>query len=102
MGFWEFIVIAVVGTIVLGPDKLPAALRRVVKLKRLISQNVSQFSADINEQLRVHELHENLKKAEQQGFENLTPELKSSLEELQSAAESVNSDAKFNIDEKQK
>ena len=34
MGFWEFVVIAIVGTIVLGPDKLPGALRKIVELKR--------------------------------------------------------------------
>jgi len=89
MGFWEFIVIAVVGTIVLGPDKLPSAIRRFAKAKRQLSQMVQGVSAEVNEQLRVHELHENLKKAEQQGMENLTPELQQSVDELTNAAKSV-------------
>lgn len=90
MGFWELIVIAVVGTIVLGPDRLPGALRKVVQFKRQISQMTQSFSAEVNEQLRVHELHENLKKAEQQGLEDLAPDLKRSVEELKNAAASVN------------
>lgn len=90
MGFWEFIIIGVVGTIVLGPDKLPGALRKLVQFKRQVSQMAQGLSAEVNEQLRTHELHENLKKAEQMGFENLDPELKSSVDELKKAAESVN------------
>ncbi len=90
MGFWEFIVIAVVGTIVLGPDKLPGALRQIVQFKRKISQMAQGVSAEVSEQLRIHELHQNLKKAEQQGFENLSPELQRSVDELKNAAASVN------------
>lgn len=90
MGFWEFIVIAVVGTVVLGPDRLPAALRRLVKMKRQLSQMTHSLTAEVNEQLRVHELHENLKKAEQQGMQDLSPELQQSVDELTQAAQSVN------------
>ena len=44
---------------------------------------------EVEHQLRVHELHENLKKAEQQGLKDLTPELQDSVDELKKAAESV-------------
>lgn len=90
MGFWEFVVIAVVATIVLGPDKLPGALRSITKFKRQVSQMYQGFTSEVNEQLRVHELHENLKKAEQQGLDNLPPELQRSVDELKQAAASVN------------
>ncbi|QTH63023.1 twin-arginine translocase subunit TatB [Psychrosphaera ytuae] len=92
MGFWEFIVIAIVGTIVLGPDKLPGALRKIVQWKRKLSQMAQSVSAEVNEQLRVHELHNNLKEAEKKGFENLSPELQRSVDELYKAANSVNPD----------
>lgn len=90
MGFWEFVLIAVVATIVLGPDKLPSAIRSVVRAKRQVTQMFQGFSSEVNEQLRVHELHENLKKAEQLGMENLTPDLQRSVDELKQAAASVN------------
>ena len=89
MGFWEFVVIAVVATIVLGPDKLPGAIRSITRVKRQVSQMYQGFTSEINEQLRVHELHENLKKAEQQGLDNLSPELQRSVDELKQAAASV-------------
>ena len=90
MGFWELIVIAIVGTLVLGPERLPAAVRQLVKTKRQLSQMTQGLTAEVNEQLRVHELHENLKKAEQQGMNNLSPDLQASVDELRAAAQSVN------------
>lgn len=90
MGFWEFIAIAIVGTIVLGPDKLPGAIRKLVQLKRQLTQMSQSLTAEVNEQLRTHELHENLKKAEQMGIDNLTPDLQASVDELKQAADSVN------------
>ena len=90
MGFWEFIVIAIVGTIVLGPEKLPGALRKLVQMKRKLSQMTQGLSAEVNEQLRIHELHQNLKEAEKNGLSGLSPDVQSSLDELKEAARSVN------------
>ena len=90
MGFWEFVLIALVATIVLGPDKLPGAVRSVIKFKRQASQMFQNLSGEVNEQLRVHELHQHLKQAEQQGMKNLSPEIQQSINELTKAAESVN------------
>jgi len=90
VGFWEFILIAVVGTIVLGPDKLPGAIRKIVQFKRQMSQMAQGLSAEVNEQLRTHELHENLKKAEQMGMQDLPEDLQKSVNELKDAANSVN------------
>ena len=47
------------------------------------------MKAEVNEELRVHELHQNLKKAEQQGMQDLNPAIKDSVDELQKAADSV-------------
>lgn len=45
---------------------------------------------ELSHELKVQELQENLRKAEQMGMEDLSPELKSSVEELKKAAQSVN------------
>lgn len=89
MGFWELIVIVIVGIIVLGPEKLPSAMRKFVLYKRQLNQTFQSLSADVNEQLRIQELHNHLKQAEQQNFENLSDEVKASVEELKQAANSV-------------
>ncbi len=51
-----------------------------------LANNVKE---DISHELQLHELHENLKKAEQQGLSDLSPELKESIDKLNRAAESV-------------
>ena len=89
IGFWEILLIGVLALVVLGPERLPGAMRSTLKTIRNIRNVASGFKEEVEHQLRVHELHENLKKAEQQGLKDLSPELKNSVDELKEAAESV-------------
>ena len=89
IGFWEILLIGVLALLVLGPERLPGAIRATLKTVRSVRNTASGFKEEIEHQLRVQELHENLKKAEQQGLKDLSPELKSSVDELKQAAESV-------------
>lgn len=89
MGFWELLVIGVIALLVLGPERLPGALRSTLKTVRSVRSMAQGFRDDVEQQLKVHELHENLKKAEQQNMQDLSPELKQSIDELQQAAKSV-------------
>ncbi len=89
IGFWEILVIGVLALLILGPERLPGAMRSTIKMVRSVRNTASGFKQEVEHQLRVHELHENLKKAEQQGLKDLTPELKQSVDELKDAAKSV-------------
>lgn len=89
MGMWELVVIFIVGLVVLGPERLPVAIRTVSKWVKTAKSLANSVKAEVSEELRIHELHENLKKAEQQELKDLSPELQNSLTELQKAAESV-------------
>ncbi|MDC8832164.1 Sec-independent protein translocase protein TatB [Alteromonas gilva] len=89
IGFWELLLIGVMALLVLGPERLPGALRSTLKTVRSVRNVASGFKEEVEHQLRVHELHENLKKAEQQGLKDLSPELQSSVDELKKSAESV-------------
>ncbi len=89
IGFWEILLIGVLALVVLGPERLPGAMRSTLKTIRSVRNGASGFKEEVEHQLRVHELHENLKKAEQQGLKDLSPELKNSVDELKEAAESV-------------
>ena len=89
IGFFEILVIGVLALLVLGPERLPGAIRSTLKTVRSVRNIASGFKQEVEHQLRVHELHENLKKAEQQGLKDLTPELQDSVDELKKAAESV-------------
>ena len=80
-----------VGLLVLGPERLPKAIRSVQATARKVRQFGARMEAEINHELRVKELHENLKKIEQaDDLDSLPAELKESLEQLQRAAASVN------------
>jgi sec-independent protein translocase protein TatB len=89
VGFWELILIAIMGLVILGPERLPVAIRTVrgwITGARKFSDTVK---TELTEELRIHELHANLKKAEQSNLQNLSPEVAESLKTLQDAAASV-------------
>lgn len=89
MGMWELVIVLIVGLVVLGPERLPVAIRTVSRWIKTIKSLANSVKAEVNEELRVHELHQNLKKAEQQSMQGLSPALKESVDELKSAADSV-------------
>lgn len=90
IGFWELLVISVIALLVLGPERLPGAIRSTSRTIRNIKNVANGFRQEIEQQVRIQELHENLKKAEEQELKNLSPELQESVDELKAAADSVN------------
>jgi len=89
VGFWELILIAIMGLVILGPERLPVAIRTLrgwISGARKFSDTVK---SELTEELRVHELHANLKKAEEANLQNLSPEVAESLKTLREAADSV-------------
>jgi len=90
IGFLELLLITIIGLVVLGPERLPVAIRTVrgwISGVRKFSDNVK---SELTEELRIQELHANLKKAEQADMKNLSPEIAESLQTLKDAAEMVN------------
>ena len=63
IGFFEILVIGVLALLVLGPERLPGAIRSTLKTVRSVRNMASGFKQEVEHQLRVHELHENLKKS---------------------------------------
>lgn len=90
IGFWELMLIAVIGLLVLGPERLPVAIRTVRDWVNGVRQFSQSVKTELKEELRINELHENLKKAEQNNFENLAPDVAESVKSLQEAANMVN------------
>ena len=89
MSFWELVVIAVVALLVLGPERLPGAIRSVSGFVRSVKQFGQQMQAELNDELRVQELHDKLKQAEEKGLLNLTTEEMQAMAELRQAAADV-------------
>lgn len=90
IGFWELILISIMGLVVLGPERLPVAIRTVRGWIRTVRKFSEGVKTELSEELRIQELHSNLKKAEQANMENLSPEVAESIKSLKEAAEMVN------------
>ncbi|WP_435033257.1 Sec-independent protein translocase protein TatB [Aeromonas salmonicida] len=84
IGFWELVVIGIVALVVLGPERLPVAIRTASHWIRLIRSTANSVKSELEQ-----ELHNDLKKAEQLQMSNLSPELQESIEQLKAAAQSV-------------
>lgn len=90
MSFWELVVVGVVALLVLGPEKLPGAIRTVTGTIRSIRQFGHQMKSELSDELRVHELHEKLRQAEEKGLLGLSADEINALAELRQAAADVN------------
>lgn len=97
IGFWELMLIAVMGLVVLGPERLPVAIRTVRGWIGGVRKFSDSVKSELSEELRIHELHGNLKKAEQGDMKNLSPEVAESVKSLKEAAAMVNEPFK-NVD----
>jgi len=89
IGFWELLIIGIVALLVIGPERLPSFIRSTANTIKSIKDVAHGFKQEVSEQLKTHELHENLKKAEQMGMENIGGDIKRSVDELKAAAASV-------------
>lgn len=89
IGFWELILIAVVGLLVLGPERLPLAIRNVSRWMGAARRMANSVKDELEQELKIQELQDNLKKAENMGMKNLAPELQQSVDELKQAAADV-------------
>lgn len=56
IGFAELLIIAVVALIVLGPDKLPTAIKTVGMWVGRIRRTVTSIQSEISEELRIDEM----------------------------------------------
>ncbi|SKA11222.1 sec-independent translocase [Vibrio cincinnatiensis] len=89
IGFWELILISVVALVVLGPERLPHAIRSVAKFVAAAKGMANSVKDELAHELKVQELQEHLRKAEQLGMKNLSPELQESVDQLKQAAQEV-------------
>ena len=89
IGFSELILVFVIGLVVLGPQRLPVAVRTVVGWIRALRSLATNVQNELAQELKLQELQENLKKVEEASKNSLSPELKASMDELKQSAESM-------------
>jgi len=76
IGFGELLLVFVIGLIVLGPQRLPVAVRTVAGWVRALRSLATTVQNELTQELKLQEFQESLKKVEKASIDNLTPELK--------------------------
>lgn len=89
IGFSELVLVFVIGLVVLGPQRLPIAVKTVVGWIRAMRSLAANVQNELAQELKLQELQESLKKVEQASKNTLSPELKESMEELRKSADSM-------------
>lgn len=89
IGFWEIGLISVIGLVVLGPERLPTAIRSVMQWVNTAKGMANSVKSEISQELKLHEMNENMIKASKDGMDNLDPELKKSIDEMKKSAQDL-------------
>lgn len=88
IGFSELLLVMIIGLVVLGPERLPIAVKTVAGWIRALRSLVANVQHELSQELKLQELQETLRKAEEKAqLQTLSPELKQSMEELRESTE---------------
>jgi len=100
IGFSELLLVFIIGLVVLGPQRLPVAVKTIAGWVRALRSLATTVQNELTQELKLQEFQDSLKKVEKASLENLTPELKASMDELRQAAESMKRSYSANEPEK--
>lgn len=89
IGFSELVLLMVVGLVVLGPKRLPVAIRTVMSWVRTIRGLAANVQNELKQELKLQELQDSIKKAESLNLQTLSPELSKTVEELKAQADKM-------------
>lgn len=89
IGFWEIALISIIGLVVLGPERLPIAIRSVMQWINTAKGMANSVKSEISQELKLHEMNENMIKASKDGLNNLDPDLKKSIDEMKESAQEL-------------
>ncbi|EMP55159.1 twin-arginine translocation protein subunit TatB [Marinobacter santoriniensis NKSG1] len=81
IGFLELLICAVIALLVLGPERLPTAARAAGRWVGAARRMVSQFSSELDRQLKAEELREELRKAGDVGLDDVQKTVRGALDE---------------------
>lgn len=92
IGFSELILLMVLGLVVLGPKRLPIAIRTVMDWVKTIRGLAANVQNELKQELKLQELQDSIKKAESLNLQSLSPELSKTVEELKAQADKMKAD----------
>ena len=92
IGFSEIVLVCIMGLVVLGPQRLPVAIRTVMGWVRTIRGLAANVQNELKQELKLQELQDSIKKAESLNLKALSPELGKTVEELKASADKLRSE----------
>ena len=101
IGFWEIALISIIGLVVLGPERLPIAIRTVMQWINSAKGMANSVKSEISQELKLHEMNENMIKATKEGLDNLDPELQESINEMKQSAQDLITPYKSEVEDLQ-
>lgn len=99
IGFWEIMLISIIGLVVLGPQRLPIAIKSVMKWINTAKNMANSVKNEISQELELHEMNENMIKATKQGLDTIDPNLKASIDEMKSTVKDLTRPYEYDGDE---
>ena len=89
VSFGELLLVFIIGLIVIGPARLPTAVKTVVGWINALRRLSASVQLELNKELKLQELQDSLKQAEQSGINNISPEIQASIDELKRITQSL-------------
>jgi sec-independent protein translocase protein TatB len=81
IGFLELLICGIIALLVLGPERLPTAARAAGRWVGGARRMVSQFTSELDRQLKADELREELRKAGDIGLDDVQKTVRGALDE---------------------
>lgn len=89
VSFGELLLVLIIGLIVLGPARLPEAIKTVASWIKALRRLSATVQLELNKELKLQELQDSLKQAEKSGLTDIAPEIQASIDELKRITESI-------------
>lgn len=92
IGFLELLICGVIALLVLGPERLPTAARAAGRWVGRARRMVSQFTSELDSQLKADELRKELRDAGDVGLDDVQKTVRGALDEAKKYEHMIRSD----------
>lgn len=93
VGMSELLIFAIIAILVLGPDKLPTAIRTVIQYYKKIKMLMHNVQHDIERELEISEIREQMK-VELARIHDIEKQMQIQLDQIQKEVEHIDSQSK--------